>query len=122
MFAPLLFLPLLAPRYLLPAVPMQLLYLVSTRPAAHTIDSQYSIAMLGFAFVATAMTLRRAALQPQVLTRTLLPALVIAGLAFNAAYSHGGFAAQPWSWRHRDAVDRARLAGAQLIPRRAAVA
>ena len=55
--APVLFVPLLAPKYLLPALPIQLLYLVSDRPAAHTIADQYTVAIMGFVFVAAAMAL-----------------------------------------------------------------
>ena len=119
--APVLFLPVFAPKYLLPAVPMQLLYLVSSRGAAHTIHAQYTVAIMGFVFVAAAMAVGRARADGTRLERTVLGALLVAAFLFNAAQSDGGLGASPWAWRHRDAVDRARLAGARVIPKSAAV-
>jgi len=120
-FAPVLFLPVFAPKYLIPALPMQLLYLVSSRAAAHTIHAQYTVAIMGFVFVAAAMALGRAKADGTRLERTVLGALLVAAFLFNAAQSDGGLGASPWAWRHRDAVDHARLAGARLIPKTASV-
>jgi uncharacterized membrane protein len=121
--APVLFLPLLAPKYLLPALPIQLLYLVSDRPSAHTIADQYTVAIVGFVFVAAAMALGRASAGDRSrLARTVLAAMLLAGIAYNSSLSEGGLSAHPWAWRHRDAIDRARRAGARLIPKGAAVA
>jgi hypothetical protein len=119
LMAPLLFLPLMAPRYLIPALPTQLLLLVSDRAAAHTINDQYTVAIIGFCFVATAMVLARIGQRPP---RAVLGGVLVASLLFNASLSLSGLTARPWTWRHRDAVDRARIAGARLIPKGASVA
>lgn len=102
-FAPVLFLPLAAPKWLLPALPLQFLYLVSLRPAAHTIDSQYTVQLIAFIFIATAMSLGRLPRATQALPVVLVP-LLAASIVANSQLSHGGFTAKPWSWRHEDAV------------------
>ncbi|MCU1447924.1 MAG: hypothetical protein JWP02_94 [Acidimicrobiales bacterium] len=117
--APLLFLPLLAPRYLIPALPMQLLYLVSERSAAHGIVNQYTVAIIPFVFVATAMAL--GGLDNRRPDRRILGALVIGTLVFNASLSVGGLSGKPWRWRHLDAADRARRAAVRIVPHTAAV-
>src|SRR5690606_2863934 len=54
LFAPVLFLPLLAPRYLLPIVPLEVIYLVADVPEAEVFGAQ-TVAITAFVFVATAM-------------------------------------------------------------------
>jgi uncharacterized membrane protein len=116
--APVVFLPLGAPRFLVPALPMQVLYLVSSRATAHLIIHQYTVAILPFVFVAVAMALGRRSRRPD---RSILVALVAASLLFNASLSLGGLGHSPWHAWKRDAVDRARLAAVRLLPERAAV-
>lgn len=59
LLAPLLLIPLIGWIWLLPAIPLQVLFLVSTRPGAVTIDFQYQIQMIAFLFMAAAVGLRR---------------------------------------------------------------
>ena len=56
LFAPVLFLPLLAPRYLLPVVPLEILYLVADVPEQDVFGSQ-TVAITAFIFVATTLAL-----------------------------------------------------------------
>lgn len=125
LLAPVLFLPLLAPRYLIPIVPLEILYLLSSREAAHTIEAQYTVAAIAFVFVAAAMAVPRLG---QLLSR--LPAaarwapasaLVIAALVGHTLLANDSVLERPWSWRIRDRVDEARLAAADIIPPGAAV-
>lgn len=116
---PLAFLPFLAPRFLLPVVPLEILYLLSSRPAAHGINNQYTVAVIPFVFVAVAMALsHRGREQPQSIT---LGTLVIAAVLFHSSIANTGLASEPWRWRARDDVDVARLAAARRVPRGAAV-
>ncbi|MBK5287543.1 MAG: DUF2079 domain-containing protein [Acidimicrobiia bacterium] len=120
-FAPLLFLPLAAPKWLIPAIPLQFLYLVSLRPAAHTIDAQYTVQLIAFVFVATAMALGRIPRSAQRLPVLVVP-LLAASIVANSQLSHGGFTAKPWSWRHDDAIAGSIRRAARKLPPRADVA
>jgi len=127
LLSPLLFLPLLAPRYLLPALPLEFFYLVSTRHDAHTIYGHYTAAILPFLFIALAMGVGTVARwSPGRIDGTRLVVvvslvLVVAGYFGNARWSVGGVPKHPWAWRHEDAADRARSAAARLIPAGASV-
>jgi hypothetical protein len=119
LFAPLCFLPLLSPKWLLPGIPLQLYFLQANVPAAHTIEAQYTVGILGFAFLATAMSLSRALRGTS--TRTVLGMVLIASVLFNLQLSNGAPNRRPWAWRARDAVDQARLAADRFVPPGAAV-
>jgi uncharacterized membrane protein len=119
MLAPVIFLPLVAPKYLMPTIPLQVLYLLTSRPAAHTIEGQYSVSTIAFVFLATAMALgsfREGG--PE--WRALVP-LVAAACFFNTSFAAGGLAKKPWDWE-RTPTDRAMAAAAKRIPKDAAVA
>lgn len=120
LLAPLAFLPVLSPRFLMPGLPLQCLYLLSNVPAAHTIDWQYTVAIIPFLFVATAMALGKQ--RELVRFRTAAVATLI-------AFSFGGFlmlanaspSDHPWSWFRHDEVDQAREKAIALIPKGASV-
>ena len=59
LLGPVAFLPLLAARWLLPALPVQLLLLLSHKESAHTIDFQYTAQIIPFVFVAVAFAVHR---------------------------------------------------------------
>lgn len=131
LLGPVAFLPLLAPRYLIPIVPLEILYLLSSREVAHTIEGQYTVSAIPFVFVATAMAVPRlarllerfpAALRSPALTKWG-PAtmLVVTAVVGHTVFANDSVTERPWSWRIRDEVDRARLAAADLIPHDAAV-
>lgn len=60
LFAPVLFFPFLAFRWLIPGLPLQVLYMLSTVEAAHTTRFHYNAVVTAFIFVAVAMALRQA--------------------------------------------------------------
>lgn len=125
MLAPVLFLPLLAPRFLIPVIPLEILYLLSSREAAHTIESQYTVSAIAFVFVATAMAVPRLdgllARVPVVPRWVPAAALVVAAVAGHTRLANDSLLERPWSWRTRDQVDQARIAAAERIPDGAAV-
>ena len=124
MLAPVLFLPLLAPRHLVPVVPLEILYLLSSRETAHTIEAQYTVAAIAFVFVATTMALAKVSswLAARALP-TWAPAavLVVAAVAGHTVLANDSVLTRPWGLRSRDAVDQARLAATRIIPPDAAV-
>ena len=129
LLGPLLLLPLLAPRWLIPGLGLELLYLVSPVAPAHSIRFQYTLipgvcAVLAGAFGLGWLLARR----PWAEGRWRRPAqlvavpLVAAAVLGNLEYSTSSPGQRPWRWRHRDAVDRARLASARVPPPDASVA
>ena len=120
LLGPLLFLPLLAPAYLAPALGLEFILLATNYGPPHTIDFHYTMAFTAFAFMATAVTLSR--LELGVLSRRKLGvALLAAGAFFFVQYAKDSPLHHPWQWRTRDAVDEARLAAHRMIPRGDAV-
>ena len=118
LLAPLLFLPMLAPRYLLPAVPLECLYLIAD--VAHTGrgGAQYTVALTAFVFAAAAFALGRIgrrSVERVIVDRRILVALVLASLAFFVRYADDSPYDTPWRWGHRDAADEARLDAADLV-------
>lgn len=129
LLGPLLFVPLLAPRWLIPGFGLELLYLVSPVAPAHSIRFQYTLipgvcAVLAGAF-GLGWLLSRAPLA-EGRWRRVAPLIVVpmvaAAVLVNVEYSTSSLHQRPWAWRHRDAVDRARLAAARLPPPDASVA
>jgi hypothetical protein len=120
LLGPLLFLPLLSPAFLLPALPFEFLLLTSTYDAPHTIGYHYTVGFTAFAFLAAAMSLGRLRMPPRAV-RQLAAVAVIATAFFFVQYAKDSPVNRPWSWRTRDAVDEARLAAHRSIPRDAAV-
>jgi len=119
LFGPVAFLCLAAPRYLLPGLPLQLLYLVSNVGAAHTIGAQYTVGIIPFVFLATAMVLGRRERKD---ADMFLPKLILpATLLFFVQLSSASVLHAPWRWATRDDVDKATLAAARLVPRDAPV-
>ena len=137
---PLLFLPLFAPKYLLPGIPLQTIYLLTNQEIAHTIDAHYPTAFIPFAFVAAAFALAKllTATAPATATETTTAPthatarsrrwspsaaalLVVAAPFFYLHYTTlpiEGFRA----WASRDDVDAARAEAVRLIPNGASVA
>ena len=119
LFAPVCFLPLLATKWLLPGLPLQLFYLLSEVPAAHTIDAHYTVGILPFVFVATAMAVSRLAALER---RRLVVAVMVATSALaSARLSIESPLRRSLDWASRDRVDAARLAAARLVPDDASV-
>jgi uncharacterized membrane protein len=117
LFAPVLFLPLLAPRYLLPIVPLEVLYLVADVPEEEVFGSQ-TIVITAFVFVATAMALARTGtmgVEKVRVDRRVLGALILASTVFFVADADSSPYREPWRWGGRNLVDQARLDAADLI-------
>jgi uncharacterized membrane protein len=123
LFAPVLFLPLLAPRYLLPIVPLEVLYLVADAPEQDVFGSQ-TVAITAFVFVATAMALAKAGtmgVEKIRVDRRVLGALLLASTVFFVVDADSSPYREPWRWGGRDTVDHARLEAADLIDPEASV-
>ncbi len=117
LFAPVLFLPFLSPRYLLPVVPLQLLYLAGD-VSTNTRYGPQAIAITAFIFLATPMGLARLG-RPSVervtVDRRVLITLLAASFSFYALLAPSSFYERPWNWGSRDATDGARLAARDSI-------
>jgi uncharacterized membrane protein len=109
LFAPVAFLPLLAPRYLLPVVPLQFLFLVSGVPQSVMYGRQ-TVPITAFIFVATAFAMarigRKGIEKVTVDHRVLAVMLLSASLFFvhdsaSSPYQH------PWGWGGQDQFDQA---------------
>jgi uncharacterized membrane protein len=123
LFAPVVFLPVLAPRYLLPVLPLQALYMVADVPE-QAVFGQQTVAITGFVFLATAMALSRigrAGIEKITVDRRLLGALLLAGTVFFVRDAASSPYREPWNWGGQDAVDAARLDARDLIDDQAAV-
>jgi hypothetical protein len=130
LLGPVLFLPLLAPLWLLPVVGLEVLYLLSNVAPAHTIGFQYTLLPGLCVVLAAAVALgrypmaRRPAAHDDAtpparrrlrLDHPILVPLLTAAVLFNVRLSSSSVVNnRPWEWARRDAVDRARLAAARV--------
>jgi uncharacterized membrane protein len=124
LLAPVFFLPLVAPRYLLPAIPLECLYLISNVSEDRVPHPEHAIAATAFIFVATTFALakigRRSIERVNVDSR-VLAALLFASMVFFVRDSPATPYEEPWVWGVRDTSDQARLDAADLIPDDASV-
>jgi uncharacterized membrane protein len=123
LFAPVVFLPVLAPRYLLPVLPLQMLYLVADVPE-EAVFGQQTVAITAFVFLATAMALSRIGrlgVEKITVDRRLLGALLLAGTVFFVRDAASSPYREPWDWGSQDQVDAARLEARDLIDEGASV-
>jgi uncharacterized membrane protein len=118
LFAPLLFLPLLAPRYLLPALPLEILYLLSSVPVTGVSGARYTVAIIAFSFVAAPFALSRIGrrtVTSVIVDRRVIGALILASVAFFARDAVDSPYSHPWRWGTGvDAADA--RAAAELVP------
>lgn len=117
LLAPVFFLPVLAPRYLLPVVPLQAIYLISDVPTEARFGQQ-TVAITAFVFLATAFALRkigREGVERVTVDRRVLWALVLVATVFFVRDSPSTPYERPWAWGGRDAVDLARLDAVDLV-------
>jgi uncharacterized membrane protein len=123
LLAPVVFLPVLAPRYLLPAIPLQALYMVADVPR-EAVFGQQTVAITAFIFIATAFALSRIGrmgVEKVNVDRRVLLALVLAGSVFFIRDAASSPYRQPWDWGGQDAADGARIEAEEAIPSDAAV-
>ena len=119
LLAPLCFLPLLAPQWLLPGLPLQAFYFLSKVPAAHTIDAQYTVAFIPFASVAAAVALSRFPVAER--RRSMAVLVLLASVLLYSQLAFDGPGRRPTNWITRNRLDSARLAAVRLVPDDASV-
>lgn len=116
LLAPVFFLPVLAPRYLLPIVPLEFIYLVADEGEAKF--SEQTVAITAFVFVATAFALAkigRQGVERVIVDRRVLGALVLVSTVFFVRDAASSPYREPWTWGGRDAADQARLDAVDLV-------
>lgn len=119
LLAPVLFLPLTAPRYLMPAVPLYVLYMGADVPFGKIREAAQTVPMTVFVFVATVFALKRTGriLVKRVrVERRIILALLMTALVFFVRDSATSPYQEPWDWGTRDEVDAARLSAVASIP------
>jgi uncharacterized membrane protein len=115
LLGPLLVLPLLGTRYLIPILPTLVLLMLSSRDAVHTVHFQYSLPLLAFLFLAAASGLGRLARRGLSLRRLALPWAVAAVVGFHVWATIGTHILR------RDPAETACLAAAAQVPVGAAI-
>lgn len=123
LLAPVLFLPVLAPRYLLPVLPLEAMYLIADVPEEAAF-AQQTVAITAFIFLATAMAFSRIGtmgVERIKVDRRVLGAVVLASTIFFIRDAESSPYRKPWDWGGRDSADQARLEAVDLVPDDAAV-
>jgi len=118
LLAPVVFLPVLAPRYLLPVIPLQLLYLVANASELQASRIEQNVAVTAFIFLATAMALSRIGartIDRVRVDRRVLGALLLAAMVFFVRDSATSPYREPWQMGRQDAADGARLEAVDRI-------
>lgn len=119
LLAPVLFLPVVAPRYLLPAIPLYSLYLVADVPEGTLEEASQAIPVTAFVFVALVFGLAktgRVIVQKVNVDRRVIGALLFTAGVFFVRDAVTSPYQEPWSWGRQDGVDEARLDAAEIIP------
>jgi uncharacterized membrane protein len=120
LLAPVLFLPLIRPRYLLPVLPLFGLYLIADVPDLGLGNPQQDVATLPFVMIAAAYALQRLGrrgVSRVLVDRRILSVLVLTALVFFVRDAASSPYEQPWDWGRRDAVDTARLTAVGMVER-----
>ena len=124
LIAPLVFLPLVAFRYLLPAIPLYALYLVANVPEGPISEASQTIPLLVFVFVAAVFALKRSG---QVLVervrvnRQVLFALALAAAVFFIQDSGTSPYQTSWGWYNESTEESIRLDAIGIVPEDAVV-
>lgn len=117
--APIAFLPLLCPRYLVPVVPVVTLILVADVPVLGAEGSANVIPVMVFAFVALPFALARIGrrnIERITVDRRVLSALGLAAVVFFIHEAPSSPYEGPWAWGGRSLVDRVRADAVALVP------
>ena len=120
LLAPVLFLPLVELRYLMPAVPFFVVQMASEAPESLLAET---VPVTAFVLVATIFALRRAGavlVRRVRVNRRLVITLLLASAIFFVRDADSSPFHAPWGWT-RDAADADRLAAVEQIPEAAAV-
>lgn len=124
LLAPVVFLPVVAPRYLLPGVPLYVLYLAADVPEGQLAEAPQTVPITAFVFVATVFALQRSGhklVERVRVDRRVVWAVVLAASVFFVRDAASSPYEEPWQWGRRDVVDGARLEAADMVPQDAAV-
>lgn len=124
LLAPVMLLPLVAPRYVLPVLPLFAVYLVADVPSGPLADASQTVPMIPFVFAATVFALARSGrvlVERVNVDRRLLTALVLMASLFFLSDAPSSLYERPWNWGQRDTMDIARQEAADLIPPDASV-
>lgn len=124
LLAPVMLLPLVAPRYVLPVLPLFAVYLVADVPTGQLAEASQTVPMIPFVFAATVFALARSGrvlVERVNVDRRLLTALVLTAGLFFVRDAPSSLYERPWDWGQRDTIDIARQEAADLIPSDASV-
>lgn len=119
LLAPVLFLPLTAPRYLLPAVPLYVLYMGADVPFGRLREAAQTVPMTVFIFVATVFALKRSGrilVNTVRVERRIILALLLTALVFFVRDSSTSPYQSPWNWGALEEIDVERISAVELIP------
>jgi uncharacterized membrane protein len=119
LLAPLLFLPVLAPRFLVPALGLEALYLIAEVPVRGNGTNEFGLPLTIFAFVAAIFALNRMgrrSIERVVVDRRVLVALVVAAVGFFCTDALNSPYQRPWNWGREDVADVARHQVADALP------
>ena len=117
LLAPVVFLPLLAPRYLLPVAPVFALHLAATSAVTSPPGDRLA-APMAFVFLATPFALARLGrmgIERVTVDRRPLTLLITASLVFFCLNGPTSPYRSPWAWGGRDLVDQARVEAALKV-------
>ena len=118
LLAPVGFIPFLAPRRILPYVPVICLYFVADIPLAGVAGVQMLVPAIVGIFLALPFGLERLGrrnIERVTVDRRLLTGLVVASLSFFVLLSPSSPYEHPWEWGGRDGADQARLIAIEEI-------
>ena len=124
LLAPVLFLPVVAPRYLVPALPLFAIYLAADVQKGELAEASQTIPISAFIFVALVFALAKTGsiiVQRVNVDRAIIGALLFTSVVFFTANSVTSPYEEPWSWGRQNPVDIARLELAELVPEDAVV-
>ncbi len=118
LLAPVLFLPLVRPRYLLPVLPLVVLYLVADVGDDGFGNPQQDVAALAFVFIAATYALMRMGTEGVSrvhVDRRVLAVLVLTAVVFFVRDAESSPYEEPWDWGHRSPTDVARVSASILV-------
>ena len=116
--APVLFLPLVRPRYIMTLAPLTALYLVADVPEDILGNPQQDVPALVFVFIATSFALMRIGtrgISRILVDRRVLTVMVLTASVFFIRDAAASPYEQPWDWGSRDEVDSARVAATTWV-------
>ena len=123
--APVLFLPLIYLRYVLPGVPLLIFYLIADVPVGVLGNPQQDIAVLSFVFIAATYALMKmgsSGVSRIIVGRKILTVLLLTAAVFFIRDSASSPFEKPWEWGKRDDTDIARVTSVFWLGEDASVA